>query len=305
MNNISSFSHLINQERLESKKQICNMKNGNTYTSNYLRDRECFETSYVDDFTIKWLDMMPEDYRLIRKTYLDWFFRLGLRLGDFKDKIVLDGGCGVGSVSEMIVNLASQIVGVELSNSINLIAKNLANHKNFLPIQASIENLPLRDKSFDIVFSHGVVHHTSNPRKSMSELWRVVKPGGKLIVWVYPDNDFMRRRSLLTYFLSDESTDNKKGFSELLSKWLHFSAQDYDTGRSIIARDLCCSLKTDPINTSMYNIDSLCPTFHHVLQESFFRELGFEDIESSFYTNEFKVKGQQMDLTVTLNKKAN
>jgi SAM-dependent methyltransferase len=42
-------------------------------------------------------------------------------------------------------------------------------------------------KQFDIVFCVGVVHHTDNPEKTVENLKKHTKPGGKLILWVYSE----------------------------------------------------------------------------------------------------------------------
>jgi SAM-dependent methyltransferase len=42
-------------------------------------------------------------------------------------------------------------------------------------------------RQFDVVFSIGVLHHTDDPDRSVANLARHVKPGGRLIVWVYSD----------------------------------------------------------------------------------------------------------------------
>lgn len=47
------------------------------------------------------------------------------------------------------------------------------------------EQLPFSDNSFDIVYSWGVLHHSPNTRKAISEVHRVLKPGGRAAIMVY------------------------------------------------------------------------------------------------------------------------
>ena len=46
--------------------------------------------------------------------------------------------------------------------------------------QANAYDLPFGDESFDVVFSHALLEHLSNPGKAVQEVWRVLKPGGVL-----------------------------------------------------------------------------------------------------------------------------
>ena len=49
-------------------------------------------------------------------------------------------------------------------------------------VQGDAEQLPFSDNSFDIVISRLAFHHFSNPKRCFSEMTRVVKTGGKLVV---------------------------------------------------------------------------------------------------------------------------
>ena len=51
--------------------------------------------------------------------------------------------------------------------------------------QADVENLPFADNTFDLVYSWGVIHHSPNTVKALSELYRVTKPGGLVKFMIY------------------------------------------------------------------------------------------------------------------------
>src|SRR5205823_10199026 len=51
--------------------------------------------------------------------------------------------------------------------------------------QSDCENLPFSDKSFDAVWSWGVIHHSSSTERCLAEMTRVLKPGGGIVVMVY------------------------------------------------------------------------------------------------------------------------
>ena len=52
-------------------------------------------------------------------------------------------------------------------------------------IQSDAEHLPFNDNSFDIVYSNGVLHHTSDSQGAVAEVYRVLKPGGEAIIMLY------------------------------------------------------------------------------------------------------------------------
>jgi len=51
--------------------------------------------------------------------------------------------------------------------------------------QGSVLAIPYPDTSFDMVFSHGVLHHVPEIRKAQAEIHRVLRPGGELVVMLY------------------------------------------------------------------------------------------------------------------------
>jgi SAM-dependent methyltransferase len=51
-------------------------------------------------------------------------------------------------------------------------------------VQASAFAPPFRASTFDLVFSHGVIHHTSSPKAAFERIARLPRPGGRLYVWV-------------------------------------------------------------------------------------------------------------------------
>ncbi len=94
----------------------------------------------------------------------------------------LDGGCGTGVCSLALAELAQEVVGFDLSAGSLNTARKLAKRIGATNVQfeqGSLLAVPFADKSFDLVFSWGVIHHTINPIKALDELVRVLEPAGR------------------------------------------------------------------------------------------------------------------------------
>jgi SAM-dependent methyltransferase len=107
---------------------------------------------------------------------------------DFKGKRVLEIGLGQGADAEQIIRRGAIWSGLDITTeSVDRVRMRLALRK--LPHEAikqgSVLSIPFEADSFDIVFSHGVLHHVPDIKRAQREIRRVLKPGGELIVMLY------------------------------------------------------------------------------------------------------------------------
>jgi SAM-dependent methyltransferase len=103
-------------------------------------------------------------------------------------KKVLEIGLGEGSESERLIREGAIWSGVDLtSESIDRVQTRLT--LRGLPYaelrHGSVLALPFADASFDLVFSHGVLHHVPDIQRAQSEIHRVLRPGGELVIMMY------------------------------------------------------------------------------------------------------------------------
>jgi SAM-dependent methyltransferase len=103
-------------------------------------------------------------------------------------KRVLEIGLGEGADSEQLIRRGAIWSGIDLTaESIARVRARLTLRE--LPYdelrQGSVLDLPFADDSFDMVFSHGVLHHVPDIRRAQSEIHRVLRPGGELVVMLY------------------------------------------------------------------------------------------------------------------------
>lgn len=107
-------------------------------------------------------------------------------------KRVLDYGCGNGYVLARYAENGADVVGVDITDkAVELSRKRFevgGLEGTFLRNDG--RTVPLADGSFDIVCSMGVLHHIPDPGDVISELHRVLKPGGEFITMVYHRNSF-------------------------------------------------------------------------------------------------------------------
>jgi SAM-dependent methyltransferase len=110
---------------------------------------------------------------------------------DFREKKVLEIGLGQGADSEQLIRRGAQWSGLDLTpESVARVKTRMALRK--LPYEeiklGSALAIPYRDKAFDVVFSHGVLHHIPEIRKAQAEIRRVLKDDGTLIAMLYAKN---------------------------------------------------------------------------------------------------------------------
>jgi ubiquinone/menaquinone biosynthesis C-methylase UbiE len=102
-------------------------------------------------------------------------------------KRLLEIGCGTGTDLLQFARGGAIVTGVDLSPRSIEIAKRRFEayglHGEFAVVDA--EQLSFPDENFDVVYSFGVVHHTPDTERAISEVRRVLKPGGEAIVMLY------------------------------------------------------------------------------------------------------------------------
>ena len=113
--------------------------------------------------------------------------RMGSRIRApwYAGKRVLDAGCGHGRYLAAFASLGATAVGVDVGSGPEEAGVPTDDPRVHV-VQGDVLALPFADRSFDLVFCDGVIHHTPDPRRAFRELARVVAPGGAVYVWVYP-----------------------------------------------------------------------------------------------------------------------
>lgn len=112
--------------------------------------------------------------------------RTGLELAALAGTKVLDGGCGMGRYLKVAAESRATVVGMDLSAA-TIAARDLTGDlPNVSVLRGDLLRPPFPRDSFDHIYSLGVLDHTPDPRKAFLALAGLLKPGGRIVIWVYP-----------------------------------------------------------------------------------------------------------------------
>ena len=97
----------------------------------------------------------------------------------------LEVGCGEGRHARLVSRAGARcLVGLDLSRGVER-ARSMEPNPAHHFIQGDLRSPPLREGSFDCVYSNGVLHHTPEPIQSFKAVAPLARPGGEVSVWVY------------------------------------------------------------------------------------------------------------------------
>lgn len=118
---------------------------------------------------------------------------------NLKNKKVLIIGCGMGTLTKEFVMRGANVTAVDLTKTaVNNTKRQLKISKLIgKTLVADAENLPFKEKSFDFIWSWGVIHHTPDTQKAAKEIYRVLKTGGESRIMVYHKNSLFYKVILI------------------------------------------------------------------------------------------------------------
>lgn len=110
-----------------------------------------------------------------------------VRFEDWGGRDVLEAGCGIGTDAVEFARAGARYTGLDLSPT----ALSLARRRFALEglegrlVEGSVTALPFPGRSFDLVYSNGVLHHVEATEQAIREIHRVLRPGGTALVMLY------------------------------------------------------------------------------------------------------------------------
>lgn len=139
----------------------------------------------------------PRFYELVEEHRYkkEWHIPAAAEFADTKDRAVLEVGCGLGTDGAQFAKAGARYTGIDLTDAAVELAKRrfeLFDLPGTFRV-ADAERLDFPDNSFDIVYSHGVLHHTPDTAAAVREIHRVLRPGGKAVVMLYHRDSYNYR----------------------------------------------------------------------------------------------------------------
>jgi SAM-dependent methyltransferase len=197
---------------------------------NTATDVDTNQQQTLDIFSEKWVE--ADEYKDIEKMYefqFEWFLSLyGFESEkDFKQylstkKTIIDTGCGLGYKAAWFAKLAPHaiVLGVDISDAINIAAKNFVQYPNLYFFRGDIANTGLKDGVIDFTVCDQVIMHTEVPEETFKHLTNITSNGGEFACYVY-SKKALPRELIDDYFRKATHTISKEEmwkFSEQLTE---------------------------------------------------------------------------------------
>jgi len=112
---------------------------------------------------------------------------------------VADLGAGEGLISQLLARQAEQVVCVDNSPKMVEFGSELAKKNGFTNLHyelGDIESVPLKKDTYDLALLSQALHHAQGPQLAVAEAYRILKPGGKLIIIDLLEHQFEKAREL-------------------------------------------------------------------------------------------------------------
>ena len=154
-----------------------------------LRENDCIPDSYYEtgEYREKLKESLDGNKAVIEQDKMQSFTLRSLFPISLRDKYILDVGCGVGSLLDMLKNISSKQVGIEPCDPYlkSLSKRGYEAYSNTFYAEKRYKN------SIDYGFSIQVIEHVKNPRVFLEGIKKLIKPGGRVLISTPNRNDIL------------------------------------------------------------------------------------------------------------------
>jgi ubiquinone/menaquinone biosynthesis C-methylase UbiE len=161
-----------------------------------------------------------EEKRTFRYSLQDYMHSV-FEFDKYSGKKVLEIGCGGGIDSAEFARNGALVTSTDFTEIGVRTTSELLKEAG-LPVnavQADATNLQFEDETFDCVYSFGVLHHVPDIDKALSEIKRVLKPGGRIMVMLYNKDSLLYGYSIVYLRGIADNQLEKLNMDELLAKY--------------------------------------------------------------------------------------
>src|ERR1700689_4955144 len=113
--------------------------------------------------------------------------------------VIADLGAGEGAFSLLLAQRAQQVIAVDNSDRMVELGSALARKQGVPALEyrkGDLEAVPIADGSVDVALFSQSLHHALHPDRAVSEAWRILKPGGRVVVMDLVQHRFAEAREL-------------------------------------------------------------------------------------------------------------
>lgn len=206
------------------------------------------DNNQIDDFKKFFLDY--DKFRYSTESHI----LTNLDKIDFKNKLVLEIGIGQASDAQQIIERGGKYQGIDFTQEAcdrAVLRFKIFNKRYNCVVCQNICSSNLPNDYFDIIYSHGVLHHIPEIKAGAKEIYRISKIGGKIVIMLYAKRSlnyylsimFLRRLLILGLLLVDKLTRKKLIKNAVLRGHLN---NIYSVGiKKYLSRDYFLSKNTD------------------------------------------------------------
>lgn len=143
-----------------------------------------------EEFSEEFFAEIDRRFLLDLKDYLPWEkipFDYLVNYELLKNMDVLEIGVGNGTCASLLARHARSFTGIDITGyAVKSTSERMRQHGlNAKIIRMDAECMEFADNSFDFIWSWGVIHHTSDTKRVLNEIKRILKPGGIAVTMVY------------------------------------------------------------------------------------------------------------------------
>jgi ArsR family transcriptional regulator len=99
--------------------------------------------------------------------------------------VIADLGAGEGTFSQLLAQRAKKVIAIDNSPKMVEYGATLAKKHGVTNLQyrqGDIEDVPIKEGAVDLAFFSQALHHARHPERAVAEAWRILKPGGRIVV---------------------------------------------------------------------------------------------------------------------------